>query len=46
MRQPLREMGRVAARTALRLAADESPDSFHIELATELIVRRSTAPRH
>jgi len=44
IRQPLREMGRVAARTALRLAADESPDSFHIELATELVVRRSTAP--
>ncbi|MEV6633025.1 substrate-binding domain-containing protein [Actinoplanes sp. NPDC051470] len=43
IRQPLREMGRVAARTALRLAADEHPDSFHIELATELVVRRSTA---
>ncbi|GLY92868.1 LacI family DNA-binding transcriptional regulator [Actinoplanes sp. NBRC 103695] len=44
IRQPLREMGRVAARTALRLAVDESPDSYHIELATELVVRRSTAP--
>nr|WP_294695987.1 LacI family DNA-binding transcriptional regulator [uncultured Friedmanniella sp.] len=45
VRQPLREMGRVALRTALRLAAGETLDFHHVELATELVVRRSTAPR-
>jgi LacI family transcriptional regulator len=44
VRQPLREMGQVALRTALRLAAGETIDSHHVELATELIVRNSTAP--
>ncbi|MGW0809287.1 LacI family DNA-binding transcriptional regulator [Nonomuraea sp. NPDC002799] len=44
VRQPLREMGGVALRTALRLAAGEKIDSHHVELATELIVRGSTAP--
>jgi len=44
IRQPLREMGGVAVRTALRLAAGEKIDSHHVELATELIVRGSTAP--
>jgi LacI family transcriptional regulator len=44
VRQPLREMGGVALRTALRLAAGEKLDSHHVELATELIVRGSTAP--
>ncbi|MEV4357823.1 substrate-binding domain-containing protein [Nonomuraea sp. NPDC049625] len=44
VRQPLREMGGMALRTALRLAAGERIDSRHVELATELIVRRSTAP--
>lgn len=43
VRQPLREMGLVALRTALRLAAGETIDSHHVELATELIVRSSTA---
>ncbi|WP_188189913.1 LacI family DNA-binding transcriptional regulator [Nonomuraea sp. SYSU D8015] len=43
VRQPLREMGAVALRTALRLAAGEKIDSHHVELATELIVRGSTA---
>jgi LacI family transcriptional regulator len=43
VRQPLREMGGVALRTALRMAADEKLDSHHVELATELIVRHSTA---
>ena len=42
VRQPLREMGAVALRTALQLAAGEKLDSHHVELATELIVRRST----
>ncbi|WP_246075600.1 LacI family DNA-binding transcriptional regulator [Nonomuraea terrae] len=44
VRQPLREMGGVALRTALRLAAGEKVDSHHVELATELVVRGSTAP--
>jgi LacI family transcriptional regulator len=44
IRQPLREMGVVALRTALRLAAGEQLDSHHVELATELVVRSSTAP--
>jgi LacI family transcriptional regulator len=42
VRQPLREMGSVALRTALRLAAGEKLDSHHVELATELVVRSST----
>ena len=45
VRQPLREMGAVAVRTALRLAAGERVDSHHVELATELVVRQSTAHR-
>jgi LacI family transcriptional regulator len=44
VRQPLREIGAVALRTALRLAAGEKVDSHHVELATELVVRRSTGP--
>jgi LacI family transcriptional regulator len=44
VRQPLREMGGVALRTALRLAGGEKIESHHIELATELVVRASTAP--
>jgi LacI family transcriptional regulator len=43
VRQPLKEMGAVALRTVLRLAADEKIDSPHVELATELVVRSSTA---
>ncbi|MEV6154664.1 substrate-binding domain-containing protein [Nonomuraea sp. NPDC052129] len=42
VRQPLREMGAVALRTALRLAAGERIDSRHVELATELVIRGST----
>jgi LacI family transcriptional regulator, galactose operon repressor len=44
VRQPLGDMGKVALRTALRLADDEEIDSHHVELATELVVRRSTGP--
>ena len=43
VRQPLQEMGAVALRTALRLVAGEKIDSNHVELATELVVRASTA---
>ena len=43
VRQPLRDMGAVALRTALRLTAGETVDSHHVELATRLVVRDSTA---
>lgn len=43
IRQPLAEMGGVALRTALRLAAGETIESHHVELATHLVVRGSTA---
>jgi LacI family transcriptional regulator len=43
VRQPLREIGAAALRRALRLAAGEKVDSYHVELATELVVRDSTA---
>lgn len=42
--QPLRRMGSVALRTAMRLGAGEHVDSHHVELATQLKVRESTAP--
>ncbi len=45
VRQPLREMGRVALRTAMKLVAGDRLDSHHVQLATELVVRNSTAPR-
>jgi LacI family transcriptional regulator len=44
VRQPLTEMGKVAARTVLRLARGEELDSPRVELATELVLRASTAP--
>jgi LacI family transcriptional regulator len=44
IRQPLREMGRVALRTVLRMAAGGTLDSHHVELATELVVRSTTGP--
>ncbi|WP_243744730.1 LacI family DNA-binding transcriptional regulator [Streptomyces hainanensis] len=43
VRQPLAEMGKVAARTVLRQARGEEIDSPRVELATELVVRASTA---
>jgi len=44
VKQPLRDMGAVALRTALQLAAGEKVASHHVELATTLIVRGSAAP--
>jgi len=44
VRQPLSEMGVLAARTLLRIAAGETLESPRLELATTLIVRSSTAP--
>jgi LacI family transcriptional regulator len=43
IRQPLAEMGGLAARTALRLSQGETIDLPRVELATELMVRESTA---
>ncbi|MGV8896960.1 MAG: LacI family DNA-binding transcriptional regulator [Rhodoglobus sp.] len=42
--QPLQDIGRVALRTIQQLDAGDQLDSHHIELATRLIVRESTAP--
>ncbi|MCH7232803.1 LacI family DNA-binding transcriptional regulator [Glycomyces sp. L485] len=42
VRQPLRQMGRVAARTVLELAGGKVPDSHHVQLATSLVIREST----
>jgi len=44
IRQPLADMGSVAARTVLQLAAGKDIDSRRVELSTELVVRNSTAP--
>lgn len=44
VRQPLTDMGALAARTILRLAAGEPIDSPRVELATTLVIRESTAP--
>lgn len=41
--QPLQEMGRTALRSILRLANGEALESTHVELATQLVVRDSTA---
>ncbi len=43
IRQPLADMGRVALRTAERLADSEGLDTNRVELATELVIRESTA---
>lgn len=42
--QPLHDMGRAALRTLLRQARGEAIDSHRVELATQLVVRESTAP--
>lgn len=44
IRQPLAEMGMLAARTVLRLANGEKIESPRVELATELVVRDSAGP--
>jgi LacI family transcriptional regulator len=43
IRQPLTEMGTLAARTALRMAQGEVIETPRVELATDLVVRDSTA---
>ncbi|MEW2360024.1 LacI family DNA-binding transcriptional regulator [Spirillospora sp. NPDC029432] len=44
VRQPLAEMGALAARMLLRMARGETLETRRVELATELVVRESTAP--
>ncbi|HSS36662.1 MAG TPA: LacI family DNA-binding transcriptional regulator [Patescibacteria group bacterium] len=44
VRQPLAEMAVSAARLVLSLAAGDRPTQTRVELATELVVRESTAP--
>jgi DNA-binding LacI/PurR family transcriptional regulator len=43
VRQPLREMARLATRTVLDSAGDDAHSPIRIELATSLVVRESTA---
>jgi len=42
--QPLEEMGRMAVSLLVRLVAGQTVDALHVSLATELVVRGSTAP--
>lgn len=44
VRAPLQDIGRLAVRTLRRLVDGEALETHHLELATELVVRRSTAP--
>jgi LacI family transcriptional regulator len=44
VRQPLVQMAIAGARLALRLARGEHPSQTRVELATELVIRESTAP--
>jgi LacI family transcriptional regulator len=46
VRQPLAEMGVLAARTLLRLVRGEEIETLRFELATQLVERESTAPPH
>jgi LacI family transcriptional regulator len=44
VRQPLAEMGRTGVSLLMRLLAGERFETLHVELATRLVVRESTAP--
>jgi LacI family transcriptional regulator len=44
VRQPLQEMGRLAVSLLIRLLERQRLDALHVELATELVIRDSTAP--
>jgi len=44
VRQPLAEMGRMAVTLLLRLLENQRIEALHVELATQLVVRSSTAP--
>jgi LacI family transcriptional regulator len=43
VRQPLQEMGRIAVTQLMRVLDGHQPEALHIELATTLVVRESTA---
>ncbi|MEU7743318.1 LacI family DNA-binding transcriptional regulator [Nonomuraea sp. NPDC049158] len=43
VRQPLQEMAALATRTVLAMKRGEAPESRRVELATDLIIRESTA---
>jgi LacI family transcriptional regulator len=44
VRQPLAEMGRTAVSLLVRLLEEQRFETLHVELATRLVVRESTAP--
>lgn len=44
VRQPLQEMGRIAVTQLMRVLDGHQPEALHLELATTLVVRDSTAP--
>jgi LacI family transcriptional regulator len=44
IRQPLAEMGRIAVSLLMRLLDNQRLEALHVELATRLILRDSTAP--
>jgi LacI family transcriptional regulator len=44
VRQPVAEMGRTAVTLLLRLLDGRRSEAHHVELATRLVVRESTAP--
>ena len=44
VRQPLAEMGRIAVSLLTRLLEGQRLEALHVELATRLVVRESTAP--
>jgi LacI family transcriptional regulator len=44
VRQPRQEMGRMAVTALMRVLDGHEAEALHIELATELVVRGSTAP--
>lgn len=43
VRQPLQEMGRIAVTQLMRVLDGHEPEALHIELATTLVIRGSTA---
>jgi LacI family transcriptional regulator len=44
VRQPLAEMGRMAVSLLMRLLESRRLEALHVELATQLVIRDSTAP--
>lgn len=44
IRQPIRRMGALAVRTLIRVLGGGEPDSHYVQLATSLVIRKSTSP--